>query len=237
MEKRRLDKLLGDSGLYSRKDAKALIRRGKVLVGGVAARAGDQKVSFGEPVTVDGVPIRNQPHLYIMMNKPAGVLSATRDRNGKTALELLPPELRRKGLFPAGRLDKDTEGFLLITDDGAFAHRILSPKSHVPKTYLCTLDKPFDFQAVQSAFASGLQLGGGDVCSPAQLTLWKNAQNPQVEIVIFEGMFHQIKRMFVQFSLEVVYLKRVKIGGLELDENLPIGGSKEILHKDFLKIC
>lgn len=237
MEQQRLDKLLGDSGLYSRKDAKALIRQGKVLVAGMTARSGDQKVSYGELVTVSGVPIRNQRHLYIMMNKPAGVLSATYDRNGKTVLDLLPPNLRRKGLFPAGRLDKDTEGFLLITDDGAFAHRILSPKNHVPKTYLCTLDKPFDLQAVQADFASGLDLGNGDICSPAQLVLRKDIQNPQVEVVIYEGMFHQIKRMFVQFSLEVLYLKRIKIGGLALDENLPLGGVKEILYKDLEEIC
>lgn len=236
METQRLDKLIAESGV-SRKEAKALIRGGRVTVDGAVAASGDQKVGFSAVVAVDGVPVRNQAFLYIMMNKPPGVLSATRDRDCATVLDLLPEELRRKGLFPAGRLDKDTEGFVLITDDGAFAHKILAPKSHIPKTYQAVLDRPFDLEAVQTSFANGILIDGGDRCSPAQLKLLKNSDQPLVELVIYEGMFHQVKRMFVQFSLEVLQLKRIKIGGLSLDETLPSGGAREILPKELAQIC
>lgn len=237
MEGQRLDKLIADSGHWSRKEAKELIRRGRVMVDGVRAKSGDEKIPFGHEVTVDGAPLRNQKHLYIMLHKPAGVLCATRDRDCPTVLDLLPLELQRRGLFPAGRLDKDTEGFVLITDDGEFAHRILSPAHHVPKTYFARLSAPIDGAAVTQAFAAGLPLGGGDRCSPAQLQILENGPAPCVELVIYEGMFHQVKRMFAQFSVEVTYLKRLQIGGLSLDETLAPGESREILHKELARIC
>jgi 16S rRNA pseudouridine516 synthase len=135
MSRQRLDKLVADNVMLSRKQAKELIRAGRVGVNGDAVKSGEHQVAQEDAVTLDGKAIRNQVHIYIMMNKPAGVLSATRDKNAPTALDLLPEALRRKNLFPAGRLDKDSEGFLLITDDGAFAHNILSPVNRVPKTY------------------------------------------------------------------------------------------------------
>lgn len=237
MEQQRLDKLIAGTGRYSRKEAKELIRRGKVLVDGVPARSGDEKVGFDAVVTVEGRPIRNQKHLYIMLNKPAGVVCATRDRDCETVLDLLPDDLRREGLFPAGRLDKDTEGFVLITDDGDFAHRILAPKSHVPKVYHARLSGPVDEAALQEAFAAGVILDGGDVCAPARARVLEPGERPLVEVTIHEGMYHQIKRMFMQFSQTVLHLRRVQIGGLPLDPNLPSGAAREIMHKERERIC
>lgn len=237
MERQRLDKLLANAGLLSRKEAKAAVRQGRVLVNGVRAGSGEEKIGFDDTVTLDGNRVRNQKHLYLMMNKPPEVVCATRDRHCKTVLDLLPPELRRPGLFPAGRLDKDTEGFVLLTDDGAFAHRILSPGSQVPKTYHARLGAPLDLEAAASAFAAGIVLDGGDRCSPAGLSLLEDGEHPLVEVVIHEGMYHQIKRMFRVLGHQVVWLKRIKIGGLELDPNLAPGSAREILHKERIQIC
>lgn len=236
MEQERLDKLIaGQSTTLSRRDVKALVRKGLIFVNGAAAAAPDMKISEEDEVLVNGKPLRIRKHVYIMLNKPAGVLCAIHDKHCRTVLELVPPELRRAGLFPAGRLDKDTEGFVLLTDDGAFAHRILSPKSHVPKTYFVVLDREID-PALCTEFAAGVALDGGDVTSPAQLAILRNGARPEVELVIYEGMYHQVKRMFQRFSLEVLYLKRVKMGGLALDKNLPLGCCKEILHKELEQI-
>lgn len=232
----RLDKLIASSGTLSRSEVKALIRAGRVAVNGERAVSGDRKASYDDVITIDGVAIRNQEHIYLMLNKPQGVLCATRDRDCKTVLDLVPEELRRDGLFPAGRLDKDSEGFVLLTDDGDFAHRILSPRSHVPKTYHARLDSPIDMQSVSEGFAKGVVLDGGDVCSPASITLLEDGNTPLVEVVIFEGMYHQIKRMFVQYSQNVTALRRVKIGGLFLDDSLPSGGVREILHKELKQL-
>lgn len=238
MERQRLDKLIADTGRYSRKQAKELIRTGRVRVNGLPAKSGEQKITFEDEVIVNGAVIRNQNHLYVMMNKPAGVLCATRDPKQPTVLDLLPPGLFRKGLFPAGRLDKDTEGFVLITDDGEFAHHILSPARLIPKTYYAELASgPIDEDTVLQGFASGLAISGGDVCLPAELAVLENSAAPKVRVVIREGMYHQIKRMFAVFSLSVTYLKRIRIGGLMLDSELLPGQSKEILHKDLKRIC
>lgn len=232
----RLDKLLTRTGELSRKEAKQRIRDGRVAVNGSPARSGDEKVLPSDQVLLDGREIRNQPHLYIMLNKPGGVVCATRDNLSPTVLELLPASLRRKDLFPAGRLDKDTEGFALITDDGDFAHRMLSPKRHVPKIYEASLDAPFDFAAVRDAFAQGLTLDGGDRCSPARLSLLEDGPAPRVRLTIYEGMYHQVKRMFRRFSVNVTHLRRIQIGGLPLDPELAPGEAKEIVHKDALRI-
>lgn len=230
----RLDKLLAARTGMSRKEAKALIKAGGVLVDGKPAISCEQKTGENHTVIVNGKALDCEKHVYYMMNKPAGILSATTDSACETVLDLLPPELRRKGLFPAGRLDKDTEGFVLITDDGDFAHKILSPKNHVPKTYFVRLNEKIPESLIE-AFASGLELGGGDVCSPAKLNILESGD--EAELVIFEGMYHQVKRMFAKFSLEVVYLKRLGIGGLPLDENLGSGSVRKILHKELALIA
>lgn len=159
-----------------------------VLVNSAAARSPDLKIDPDrDQVTVEGTPVLLKKNLYLMLNKPQGVVSATEDPHQPTVVDLVPQELRRKGLFPAGRLDKDTEGFVLITDDGSFAHRILSPKNHVPKTYLARLDRAID-PSVAVEFQKGVRLTGEDQCSPAQLTILEPGDNPLVEVVIHEGM-------------------------------------------------
>ncbi len=230
----RLDKILATTCGLSRKEAKAAIKHGEVFINGAAAKNPEQKCSGADKITLCGKEVDSDKFVYYMMNKPSGVLSATRDKNCETVLDLLPQELRRKGLFPAGRLDKDTEGFLLITDDGGFAHKILSPKNHVPKKYYAVVDGNISADICE-AFEKGLELGS-DICSPAQLVVIKNGEESEAEVTIYEGMYHQVKRMFAKFSLEVKYLKRLKIGGLGLDPNLPVGGVRKILHNELEQI-
>ena len=220
----RLDKLLAERLMISRKEARALVRSGAVFVGGARARSGDAKIELGAEIVANGKPIATDEFVYYMMNKPAGVLCATKDENCGTVLDLLPRELRRKGIFPAGRLDKDTEGFALLTNDGGLAHRILSPKNHVPKTYFTRVDATIPSD-LPSKFEAGVTLDNGDICKPAKLVIL--GEN-EARVIISEGMFHQIKRMFRLNGLNVVYLKREKIGGLALDDALPPGGVREL---------
>jgi len=228
MELLRLDKLLATQGRWSRKEAKALIRAGQVMVNGAPAVSGDQKLTWTDTITVSGKALVLKKHLYIMMNKPGGVVCATWDPAAWTVINLLPAELRRDGLFPAGRLDKDTEGFVLITDDGVFAHEILSPRRRLPKTYYVQLDGVLNEEAVTAGFAKGVDIGGGQAASAAELRVLQNGERPQVEVTIYEGMYHQIKRMFARYSLSVLYLKRLQIGGLKLDPALRPGECREL---------
>ena len=216
----RLDKFLASQGLGTRKEVGKLIRSGAVLVNGAPQPDPGANVEPGaDRVTAQGEEIRYQEFLTIMLNKPAGVLSATEDRRQKTVLDLLPAELRRRGLFPAGRLDKDTTGLLLITDDGDLAHRMLSPKSHVYKLYQALLDQPVDARDVQ-AFEQGIQWEE-ERYAPARL--WTEGDPRTAFVEIREGRFHQVKRMFQARGKNVLQLKRLKIGGLALDDTLPEG--------------
>jgi 16S rRNA pseudouridine516 synthase len=210
--------------MVSRKDARSLVRSGAVYVDGALARSADAKLMGGEEVAVNGKTLAREEFVYIMMNKPAGVLCATRDENCKTVLELLPRELGRKGLFPAGRLDKDTEGFVLLTNDGGLAHRVLSPKNHIPKTYFARVEGIIP-TGLPVEFAAGVTLNNGDSCKPATLEV---LGGNEARVVICEGMYHQVKRMFHRYGLNVTYLRREKIGGLALDAELPLGGAREI---------
>ena len=231
----RLDRFIASQKAeLSRSDVKELCRKGQVTVNGETVRRPDVQINeSGDEVRVAGEAVGYREHIYIMLNKPKGVVCATRDGLSRTVLELIPPELRRRGLFPAGRLDKDTEGFVLITDDGALAHKMLSPKSHVPKTYLVGTAYPVTEELVP-AFAGGLAIDGGETCLPAQLTL---SEDPfRCTLTIHEGKFHQVKRMFEAVGNRVTSLKRISIGRLALDENLPLGGCLEILHKDVEKL-
>lgn len=219
----RLDKTIANFRGLTRKEAHAAIRGGRVTVNGSLVNDPTAKVEHGRDlVELDGVPVCSEKHVYIMMNKPAGVLSASRDPNAQTVVDLLPEHLYRKGLFPAGRLDKDTVGFVLLTDDGALAHRILAPRSHVPKVYLARLDKPADGE-MKRRFAEGLCLEDGTECRPAQLDILEGSF---VRITIREGKYHQIKRMAAACRRTVQWLKRIRIGGVELDESLPEGASR-----------
>lgn len=222
----RLDKFLSGQLNISRADAKELIKKRLVTVNGGTAKLYDMKIDpDGDRVCSEGIQIGYREHVYIMLNKPAGVVCATRDRLSDTVLELIPAEMRRKKLFPAGRLDKDTVGFVLITDDGEFAHNMLSPKKHVDKRYFAVLEKPARTEDAE-LFASGMVIDGMEKCLPAKLEITENSK--EVYITLREGKYHQIKRMAEAAENKVAYLKRVSIGGLALDESLKEGECREI---------
>lgn len=216
----RLDKLLAGTGKWSRREVKALVRQGLVRVDGrLAASAEDKLDPAAAVVTVAGETISLRRFTYVMLHKPAGVLTATEDRKQPTVLDLLPPELRRIGLAPVGRLDKDTEGLLLLTNDGELAHRLLSPRYHVDKRYLARVDGELS-AADTEAFARGMTLGDGLECLPAGLEVLPD----RVCIVTLrEGKFHQVKRMLAARGAPVLYLKRLSMGPLVLEDSLAAG--------------
>ncbi len=231
----RLDKFLSSQLGISRSDAKELIKKRLVTINGTIARLYEEKVDpEKDTVFSEGRAVAYRKHIYIMMNKPQGVVCSTKDGVSKTVLELVPPELYREGIFPAGRLDKDTEGFVFLTDDGALAHNILSPKKHVSKVYFARLENEAEDSYIE-AFENGLEIDGGDVCLPAKIEILHDRH--EVYITIKEGMYHQIKRMAEAVGNKIVYLKRIKIGGVSLDENLALGQSREMLHKEIEDIC
>lgn len=225
----RLDKLLAGTGRWSRKEAKELIRAGRVTVDGNAAARPEEKYSPGAALAVDGAPIACGGFVYLMLHKPAGFLSVTADPRQKTVLELLPDHLRRVGLFPAGRLDKDTEGLLLLTNDGALAHELLSPKKHVDKTYFVRVDGALDGEDA-AAFAAGMTLEDGTVCLSAGL---EPLERPDEALVTLrEGKYHQIKRMLAARGKPVRYLKRLTMGPLTLDAALEPGQWRELTREE-----
>lgn len=216
----RLDKLLAGTGKWSRREVKALVRQGLVRVDGrLAASAEDKLDPAAAIVTVAGETVALHRFTYVMLHKPAGVLTATEDRKQPTVLDLLPPELRRIGLAPVGRLDKDTEGLLLLTNDGELAHRLLSPKYHVDKRYLARVDGELS-AADTEAFARGMTLGDGLECLPAGLEL---LPSHACIVTLREGKFHQVKRMLAARGAPVLYLKRLSMGPLVLEDSLAAG--------------
>lgn len=225
----RLDKAVSARTPLSRREVRGLASRGLIIVNGVAQKDCAAKVCETDHVVVDGRELDLAAHVYLMMNKPRGVVCATRDAALPTVLDLVPPQLHRAGLFPAGRLDKDTEGFVLITNDGDLAHRILSPKSHVPKTYLAELDRPFP-PSLAALFAQGMELrpersGEGEKplrCLPALLEP-DGGDYTRARVVLRQGMYHQVRRMFSSQGFQVRALFREKIGGLALDPALEPG--------------
>ena len=237
MEKARLDKIIAGEGTYSRREVRLLVRQGRVLVNGVPARSPEDKVvPEAVEIMVDGTVLHCRRYTWIMLHKPAGVLSATEDGRGATVLDLLPPELRRRGLFPVGRLDKDTEGLLLLTNEGGLAHDILSPKHHVDKVYYARTAGCLTEEDCR-AFAAGMTLGGGLECLPAGLELL----SPQEALVTLrEGKFHQVKRMLAACGKPVTYLKRLSMGPLRLDEALAPGAFRPLTEGEIhtlLDIC
>ncbi len=216
----RLDKYLSAQTTLSRRDATTAIRRGRVTVNNAVWRDPSQKLDpASAAVTLDGQAVSYRRYVYIMMNKPAGILCVSRDPNAPTVVDLLPDEWRSRGLFPAGRLDKDTTGMVLLTDDGDYAHRMLAPKKHVPKRYLATLDAPAD-ETVCEAFRNGMTLGNGEVCLPADCEL---AEGCDTIVTLHEGKYHQVKRMFAACGRHVERLHRLSMGGLILDPTLQAG--------------
>lgn len=228
MKKERLDKLIASQGLLSRNDVKNMVRRGEVSVNGVVVKDSAVKVSYEDDIKIKGQSLLQTEFTYIMLNKPKGVVSASEDKRDKTVVDILPDELKRKNLFPAGRLDKDTTGFSLITDDGDFAHRILSPSRHVDKTYIAEVSEKIDFEKAEQAFADGVVLADGTVLLSAKLELLENGEKQIFKVVIKEGKYHQIKRMFASLGTSVVELKRIAIGGLLLDSSLKEGEARII---------
>lgn len=229
----RLDKLLAGTGKWSRREVKALVRQGLVRVDGrLAASAEDKLDPAVAIVTVAGETVALHRFTYVMLHKPAGVLTATEDRKQPTVLDLLPPELRRIGLAPVGRLDKDTEGLLLLTNDGELAHRLLSPKYHVDKRYLARVDGELS-AADTEAFARGMTLGDGLECLPAGLEVLPD----RVCIVTLrEGKFHQVKRMLAARGAPVLYLKRLSMGPLTLDDSLAAGAYRLLRAEEILAL-
>ena len=219
----RLDKIVGSTGRWSRREVKQLVKEGRILVDGKPAPAADEKYDPEQSeIRVDGEALCFSTYHYVMLHKPAGVLSATEDRRAGTVLELLPPELQKLELFPVGRLDKDTEGLLLMTDDGALAHRLLSPKHHVDKVYYVKTDGVLT-KADCAALAEGLVLEDGLHCLPAKLEILSAGAQSEVLITLREGKFHQVKRMLASRGAPVLYLKRLSMGPLRLDPQLECG--------------
>lgn len=224
----RLDKLISSQGTYTRKQAQQLIKDGLVKVDGITVRDRgfhiDPEVNS---VILDGKEFAVEKFVYLMLNKPKDVVSATNDRSQKTVVDLVPDELKKRNLFPAGRLDMTTTGFVLITDDGDFAHRILSPKNHIEKTYEARLAESVTEEQLRMV-ADGIVLKDGTECLPAKLKILEDSDSPLVEIKICEGKYHQIKRMFAAAGNGVIELKRTKMGKLRLDETLPEGECRRL---------
>ena len=201
----RIDKLLANLGYGSRKEVKQLLKSGTVKINDVVVKDAKQQVDPNQQtVTLNGDVIEYREFIYLMMNKPQGVLSATEDRAGETVIDLLELEDQVYEPFPVGRLDKDTEGLLLITNDGHLAHRLLSPKKHVPKTYFAVIDQEVTVADVE-AFAKGVVLDDGYETKPGKLTILKSGMRSDIELTITEGKFHQVKRMFEAVGKKVVY--------------------------------
>lgn len=216
----RLDKVLAGTGRWSRREVKLLVRQGLVRLNGAAAGSAEEKCDPETAViTVNGETVVLRRFTYVLLHKPGGVLTATEDRRQETVMELLPQELRRVGLAPVGRLDKDTEGLLLLTNDGELTHRLLSPKYHVDKRYFARVDGHLT-AAHAEAFARGMTLGDGLKCLPARLEILPD--NGCI-VTVREGKFHQVKRMLASCGAPVVYLKRLSMGPLVLGDELGRG--------------
>lgn len=235
-EKMRLDRFLAECGTGTRSEVKVYIKKNKVAVNGIVAKSGSIKVDVeDDTVTYEGQELSYEKFKYIMLNKPAGCVSATRDGISQTVLDLLEGEVT-KGLFPVGRLDKDTEGFLLVTNDGQLGHNLLSPKKHVDKTYLAVVDNPLTDDDMQR-FRDGLDIGDEDVTMPAEIEFWGETENGEYvfEVILREGRFHQVKRMFEALGSHVTYLKRTAMGAVELDDGLEPGEFRRLTAEE-LKI-
>ncbi len=233
----RLDKYLADMGVGTRQEVKKHIRQGRASVDGMAVKRADLKVDeSSQTVTFDGEEIPYAAFEYYMLNKPKGVVSATEDAKERTVVSLI--ESRRKsGLFPVGRLDKDTEGLLLITNDGALAHRLLSPRKHVDKCYYAEVAGEVTEEDVR-LFAEGVDIGAEqeERTRPARLEILESGRVSKVRLTIQEGKFHQVKRMFRAVGKEVLYLKRESMGALVLDEGLRPGQYRHLTEKEIEKL-
>lgn len=224
----RIDKYLSVACGISRTDAKALIKSGNITANGIKITKSDTKVEETDRVKNGSQILTYKKHIYIVMNKPEGILSASTDKRVKTVVDILPDQLKREGLFPVGRLDKNTTGLLIITDDGDFGHRVTSPKSHTEKCYFAELDGTVKQEFID-VFKNGITLADGEVCMPAKLEI---ADSQSAYVTVKEGKYHQIKRMFGVVGLGVNRLHRVRIGALTLPSDLKIGQSRELTDRE-----
>lgn len=233
----RLDKILSNLGYGSRKEIKALVKNGAVEVNGEMPKKSDFKVNPEEDIIkVDGEEVNYRKYIYLLMNKPDGVVSATFDNHDETVIDLLDLEYQAFEPFPVGRLDKDTVGLLLITNDGKLNHRLISPRNHIDKVYYAEIDKPVNEKDVE-AFKKGIVIDDGYKCMPAKLNILESTEHgSEVEVTIQEGKFHQVKRMFEARDKKVVYLKRIKFGTLVYDESIPEGEYRELSNEELAQL-
>ena len=232
----RLDKYLADMGIGTRTEVKKFIHSGRIQVDGRIEKKPELKVDNAtQQITFDNTPVVYQEYEYYMLHKPAGVVSATTDKKEKTVLDLLTVQ-KRKDLFPVGRLDKDTEGLLLITNDGALAHRLLAPGKHVDKVYFARVEGTVT-EADVFAFSQGLDIGDPELTLPAELKIQSSDTVSEILLTIQEGRFHQVKRMFEAVGKKVIYLKRLSMGTLCLDEDLPKGAFRALTEQEIKELC
>lgn len=228
----RIDKIIASQGLYSRSDVKYLVSRKRVAIDGEVVRSSSQKADPEKNViTIDGRPLTVKKQIYLMLHKPKGYVSATEDKEHQTVLALVPSEFKGRDLFPAGRLDKDTTGLMIITDDGVLAHNILSPRKHVQKVYGVELDIPVT-EEMQKGFAAGVELNDG-LCKEASLII---TGERTAEVTLREGRYHQIKRMFGCYGAKVVELHRIAMGDLYLPDDLAEGECRELTEEELKKL-
>lgn len=234
MAKIRLDKYLADMGLGTRAEVKKLIKKGQITVNGEIIRTPEYKTDTQtDQVGAEGQLVSYANYEYYMLNKPQGVVSATEDKREKTVLDLILSK-KRKDLFPVGRLDKDTEGLLLITNDGELAHQLLSPKKHVDKTYVAQLLKPLLLKEAER-LETGVDIGEQELTLPAKVKVL-NEEGTEVQITIREGKFHQVKRMFQAVGNQVVFLKRISMGNLMLDKELRPGEYRLLTQEEIMRL-
>ena len=231
----RLDKYLAETAQCTRSEAKTMLQKGRVTVNGAVCKKGDTQLKEADVVSVDGRPLKYQKFVYIMLNKPEGVVSASTDKRDTTVVDLVGDAYPRRELFPAGRLDKTSTGFVLLTDDGGFAHDILAPKRHVSKTYTVVIDTPLTDE-MKVGFAEGVTLADGTELSPAEVEA-VSEDGLIVRVKLKQGVYHQIKRMFGVYGAGVNALHRDAIGGLALDESLAPGEWRELSDDEVAEIA
>lgn len=232
----RLDKYLSNMGKGTRSEIKKQIRQGAVTVDGVPAKMPEMKIDESKQIVcLNGIAVSYEAHVYYMLHKPAGYVSASRDTREQTVLDLLS-DVKTDGLFPVGRLDKDTEGLLLITNDGTLSHNLLSPRKHVDKVYEAIVDGIVEEADIQK-FREGLDIGDDRPTLPAELVILEQGNPSTIRLTIREGRFHQVKRMFQAVGKPVRYLKRISMGGLTLDGSLPPGGYRRLTEEELRRLC
>ncbi len=232
----RLDKYLSDMGIGTRTEVKKMIRQGKVSIDGVTEKSADAKVEPGkQEIICMNQMVAYEKYEYYMLNKPAGVVSATTDKKDKTVLDLITDK-KRKDLFPVGRLDKDTEGLLLITNDGELSHALLAPKKHVDKVYFARI-RGIVTEQDKEQFAEGVLIGADEMTKPANLEILVSDEISEIRLTIQEGKFHQVKRMFEAVGKDVIYLKRLSMGSLVLDETLDLGEYRPLTDEELEALC